>query len=87
MNTLTNIALVFSHNPDKFWAGVFLLLLIGAIVYMSIILMIAIPGTMFTLVNTGEPHRLMRLLYLITITILLVTYCAFMIIASISILQ
>ena len=87
MNTLTNIALVFSHNPDKFWAGGFLLLLIGAIVYMSIILMIAIPGTIFMLVNTGGPHRLMRLLYLIIITVLLGTYSVFIVITSISLLQ
>ena len=87
MNTMTNIAFVFNHDPAKFWAGVFLLLLIGTIVYMSIILMIAIPGTILALVITGGPHRLMRLLYLITIAFLLVTYGVFMIITSISILQ
>lgn len=87
MNTLTNIALIFSHNPDKFWAGVFLMLLIGAISYMSLICVIAIPGTIFALVNIGGPHRLIRLLYLITITVLLGTYSAFIIITNISILQ
>lgn len=87
MNTMTNIAFVFNHDPAKFWAGVFLLLLIGAISYMSLILVIAIPGTIFFLVNTGGPHRLIRLLYLITITVLLGTYSAFIIITSISILQ
>ena len=54
---------------------------------MSLILVIAIPGTIFFLVNTGGPHRLIRLLYLITITVLLGTYSAFIIITSISILQ
>ena len=71
MTLLTKVLWNLSFDSGQGITGIFFALLAVAILFLGLMLLLAIPGSVFTLAMTGGPRRLMRTIYLILIMLLL----------------
>lgn len=87
MTSLINVLTIQLEDVERFPAGIILLVFIGVATWFTLNIII---GTFTSIIALGfqlEPHRVIRIIYFIIITLILIVYIWFFIITDTTILS